>query len=479
MKQPDACYSNYQGHATRWWRLVVVGAALLAPNATAFGQQDEGFPYTWTPESGLPAWQLHRVEESGPVGLATPIRASRYFRKLFRKKFSAPTEVVDWFEAQKDVLRLADSAEPEDLATLRIALAGDIMWIRDGWSDFLEPRLLGYLNEHDLVVADLETAIARSRRVPRFWTVRKTFNSPPELLTSFRREDGSPTFSALSVAGNHALDFGDDGLLETIGFLEEQGIPHSGATSDEGQARWVLIEKDGFRVGFYAATYGINGAAERETALRFNLLPGVAPYHGDGPPDLTEVRRVLSEMRARRVDIKLVSLRWGYEFEYYPEPLQMQLAREIVAAGADVIMGHHSHAQQPLEVCFVDGYEETLGLPKAASDKQQLCRVETPESRPRKALVIYSLGNFVTTMAGFLNKLGSVQSLTFSRSATGRVDWHGARHQLVYNAPKDPRIGQRRTLLLEDWLARECLRKDGCRDADLKKLGFVRGLVDY
>lgn len=479
MKQPDACYSIHQGRTARSWRLIAAAAALLVGSATASGQHDEGFPYTWTPESGLPAWQLHRVEESGPIGLATPIRASRYFRKLFRKKFSAPPEVIDWFDAQKNVFRLANPAVPEDGSTLRIALAGDIMWIRDGWSDFLDQGLLAYLNRHDLVFADLETAIARSRRVPRFWTVRKTFNSPPELLTAFRREDGAPTFSALSVAGNHALDFGDDGLLETIGFLEEQGIPHSGAAANAEQPRWVLIEKDGFRVGFYAATYGINGAAERETALRVNLLPGVAPYHGDGPPDLTEVRRVLSEMRARRVDIKLVSLRWGYEFEYYPEPLQMQLAREIVAAGADVIMGHHSHTQQPLEICFVDGYEETLGELQAAGDEPPLCRIETPESRPRKALVIYSLGNFVTTMAGFLNKVGSVQSLTFSRGEAGRVDWYGARHQLVYNAPKDPRVGQRRTLLLEDWLARDCLRKNGCRDADLKNLAIVRGLLDY
>ena len=206
MKQPDACYSIHQGRTARSWRLIAAAAALLVGSATASGQHDEGFPYTWTPESGLPAWQLHRVEESGPISLATPIRASRYFRKLFRKKFSAPPEVIDWFDAQKNVFRLANPAVPEDGSTLRIALAGDIMWIRDGWSDFLDQGLLAYLNRHDLVFADLETAIARSRRVPRFWTVRKTFNSPPELLTSFRREDGSSTFSALSVGGNHALD---------------------------------------------------------------------------------------------------------------------------------------------------------------------------------------------------------------------------------------------------------------------------------
>jgi poly-gamma-glutamate synthesis protein (capsule biosynthesis protein) len=460
-------------------RLAAVIAVLVAGAATARAEQGEGFPYTWTPERGLPAWQQHRVEEDGPVSLATPIRTSRYFRKLLRKKFSAPAEVVAWFDAQKDVLRLADSGEPEGGPGIRMALAGDIMWIRDGWSDFLDPHLLGYLNEHALVFADLETPLARSRRVPRLWSVRKTFNSPPELLTSFRREDGTPTFSALSVGGNHALDLGDAGLLETLRFLEEQGVPHSGVTVDEGQPRWVLIEKDGFRVGFYAATYGVNGAAERDTALHFNLLPGVAAFHGDGPPDLAEVRRVLSDMRASRVDVKLVSLRWGYEFEYYPDPLQMQVARDIVAAGADVIMGHHSHTQQPLEICFVDGYEKTLGHAPAANEEHRLCRIETPEGRPRKALVIYSLGNFITTMAGFLNKLGSVQSLAFSRNAAGRVDWHGLRYQLIYNAPEDPRAGQRRTLLLEDWLARECLRKGGCREADLQQLSFVRGLLDY
>ena len=145
MKQPDACYSIHQGRTARTWRLAAAALSLLVGDATASGQPDQGFPYTWTPESGLPAWQLHRVEESGPISLATPIRASRYFRKLFRKKFSAPPEVIGWFDAQKDVLRLANSAVPEDGPTLRIALAGDIMWIRDGWSDFLDQRLLAYL----------------------------------------------------------------------------------------------------------------------------------------------------------------------------------------------------------------------------------------------------------------------------------------------------------------------------------------------
>ena len=460
-------------------RSSLVLCACLAGSVAAVAEPGEDFPYTWTPEDGLPAWQRHRVEESGPVSLATPIRTTRYLKKLSRKKFSAPPEVVAWFDAQKDVLRLADSVELEGDRRLRVALAGDIMWIRDGWTQFLDPRLLDFMNGHDLVFADLETAIARSRPVPRLWTIRKTYNSPPELLTSFRRRNGSSTFSGLSVGGNHALDFGDEGLLETLEFLEEEGIPYSGAAANEDQPRWALIESDGFRIGFYAATYGVNGAAERDTALRFNLVPGLAAFHGGGPPDLSEIREVLSEMRDSHVDIKLVSLRWGYEFEYYPAPLQMQLAREIVVAGADVIMGHHSHAQQPVEVCFVDGYEQALALPQAQHRDEYLCRVTTPEGRPRKALVIYSLGNFVTTMAGFLNKLGSVQSLTFAQNSAGRIDWQGPRFQLVYNAPKDPLVGERRTMLLEDWLARDCLRKAGCREADLQNLSFVRGLLDY
>ncbi len=157
----------------------------------------------------------------------------------------------------------------------------------------------------------------------------------------------------------------------------------------------------------------------------------------------------------------------------------MQIARGIVAAGADVIMGHHSHTQQPLEICFVDGYEARFGLPHATRDNATLCRVATPEGRPRKALVIYSLGNFVTTMAGFLNKLGSVQSLTFSRTTAGNVDWRGPNYQLVYNAARDPSVGHRRTMLLEDWLERGCRRNAGCREADLQNLAFVRGLLDY
>src|SRR5262249_53671908 len=139
---------------------------------------------------------------------------------------------------------------------------------------------------------------------------------------------------------------------------------------------WAVLEAKGLRIGFYAATWGLNDMTRLYSpGLALSYLPGIAPL-GARPIDTAEIERVLSEMGEENVDFKIINLHWGFEFEFYPDPAIMAVGRRIVQAGADLILGSHPHVLQPNEVCFVEG----------------------PDGTQRKALIVYSLGNFLTAM---------------------------------------------------------------------------------
>src|SRR5262245_22727763 len=142
------------------------------------------FPYAHSGEPGLPRHLRVRAE-----GL--PLRqalwsAVPYVRKYLSAKFTAPVEEVSYFDGQRGLLRLL-AAEPPVEGAVRLGMVGDLMWLRNGWLSFLAPEVLGHLNGFDVVLGNLESPVARSFRVPSLLPDYFTYNSPPELVTSFRR----------------------------------------------------------------------------------------------------------------------------------------------------------------------------------------------------------------------------------------------------------------------------------------------------
>ena len=407
------------------------------------------FPYAFTPVTGLPWYARYRAEGRSPVSCA--LHGIHYLLKYRRKLESAPREEIAYFDHQRQLLRML-AAEPEQEGDIPLAMVGDIMWIADGWSSFLATEVLDHLNRHAAVLGNLETVISSSFRVSRPFPEFFLFNSHPALLTSFQRPDGRNTFTALSTTNNHTLDFRDRGALDTMRFLDEQGILHSGIREHPDDPPYVVLAVNGVRVGFYAASWGLNDRRRlRRSKLTVNIAEGLAP-EGARDVDLSGVGSVLAAMDAEGVELKVIYLHWGFEYELYPTPRQMQVAREIVRAGADVIVGSHPHVQQPAEVCFVNGYETRFG--DRADDCPALrhptgCILEDDTGRPRKAIVFYSLGNFATAMSTFLCRVGLIQSLRLRRDTeTGRVDWFAPRARFVHNVRKDPVSGRRRLVFL-------------------------------
>lgn len=417
------------------------------------GTDKDYFPYAYTPPKKIPRYMRYRAEGRRPLDCA--IHGISYLRKQMRKLRIAPKEEIVHFRQQRRLLKMLAAKKPVD-SDAQLAMVGDIMWIADGWSTFLSDEVLDYLNAHNVVVGNLETVISSSFRVSRPFPEFAWFNSDPALLTSFQRPDGRNTFSALSIANNHTLDYRDRGCQDLMRFLDEQGIAHSGVRQRPHQPAYATFTVNGIKIGFVAATWGLNDRRRLlASSLTVNTADGLAADCEHGV-DLSCITLALEAMEAEGVDFKIVCLHWGFEFELFPTPRTMQVARDIVKAGADVVMGSHPHVQQPAEVAFVNGYERRYEKQAAGLDalcQPTGCILESEIGGARKALILYSLGNFTTAMSTFLCRVGLIQTLHLHRDpTTGHVDWSAPHGRLVYNVPPEQTSCGRRLVFLADWL---------------------------
>ena len=203
----------------------------------------------------------------------------KYIRKYKNKQVDLDTNLTEHFEVQKNLyqsLKLQSANESQ----LKIAFVGDIMWIRNGWNDFLDVKVKNELCKYDMVYGNLETPIDEFRKIPRFFPDYPSYNSSPELVRSFYDENhGRNIFTAVALANNHCFDRKENGLLNTISFLEKNEIFYSGISkAGTNNFDYTLIQKNGIKIGFYSATWGVNNSKKIAVSnFSVNIVPGIAP----------------------------------------------------------------------------------------------------------------------------------------------------------------------------------------------------------
>lgn len=225
--------------------------------------------------------------------------------------------------------------------------------------DFLFENIAQDLLAADITFANLETAVDHKAVFSGY----PKFNSRPALLAALRKAG----VRIVSVANNHIMDAGTEGLKRTLGNIEAAGLIFAGAGRSKAEATEIkYLKARGVQVAFLAYTYGTNERLPRKAPG----APGVNILRTNSEPDLASA--VVTVRRARAsADLVVVSLHWGDEYATDPTPWQRRVASELIEAGADVILGHHPHVLQPIES-------------HAARDG-------------RVGLIIFSLGNFVST----------------------------------------------------------------------------------
>ncbi len=260
----------------------------------------------------------------------------------------------------------------------------------DGSYDFsfLFSGIAGYLEKADIRIINQETILAGNERG---FSGFPYFNSPTEVGDAI----ADAGFNVVLHASNHAADQGLDGLLACARFWKEKhpevlltGIVEENP-EESPQEDLPLLSVGGVTFAVLNYTYGPN-AATLDSSLKghLNLLCDCDPQ--TGAIDFTTLNpQVIQDIQnaKEKADIVIVCPHWGTEYTTTPSSYQKAFAAQMAQAGADLIIGTHPHAPQPVE--WLEG----------ADGRQTLC--------------YYSLGNYVSTQKQAICMLEEMAWVTF------------------------------------------------------------------
>ena len=160
-------------------------------------------------------------------------------------------------------------------------------------------------------------------------------------------------FDLVSLANNHAMDYGAKGLVQERALLAKLGIRAAGAgpNGDAAASLAVATGRDGFRVGLLSALAFVGRDALRKCGPAGPTRPGVNVLAFDGRIDDKAQAKLLSWVGGARArcDYLVVALHWGIERQTKPTAYQIALGRAVADAGADLVWGAHPHVLQPTE----------------------------------------------------------------------------------------------------------------------------------
>lgn len=272
---------------------------------------------------------------------------------------------------------LVQAPHPPPRDTLHILAVGDINLGRRLAKDHLEKGdtlypfrvVLDTFATADLLFGNLESPIAPDAHPVEAQGIK--FTAPLLAATSLARAG----FTIVSTANNHAWDGGERGVAQTMNRLSERGVRFVGSGYGRDMAEQpVIIERRGWRIGFFAVTRAWNPAPDH-----FYRHAG-SRYVAWGDPNW--LYPAIKQLKASgMVDLVVVSVHGGTEYQPEPKPSFQHFLEGLADAGADLVLAHHPHVLQP--VVFRHG---------------------TP--------IVQSLGNFVFSQTEPWTRLGAILRIT-------------------------------------------------------------------
>lgn len=272
----------------------------------------------------------------------------------------------------------AEPAEPVE-TELSILCVGDIMShmpqtnaqydASSGSYDYSEnfEYVQHYIEDADLALCNVETTFAGKP-----YSGYPAFSSPDALATDLK-EAG---FDIGITSNNHMADRGYDGVIRTQEVLQEAGLATVGSVLNTEDARYIIKEVKGIKIGIVAYTYetgsgsgtvSLNGAYISEqtasviNSFNFNTLE----------EDCAKMQADIDAAKAAGAEVIVAYYHWGEEYQNEPNKWQETLAQKAADMGADIIFASHPHVVQKAEYVTVTD-----------SDK--------------KVPVFYSMGNFIS-----------------------------------------------------------------------------------
>ena len=298
-------------------------------------------------------------------------------------------------------LDFAPKGDFVETAALTLSAGGDILVSPDLraettkalWDDVRE-----FFFGTDLACANLETPVAPSSPpgfLPKSILEAPGLNSSPEMFD--RLVEGGKGIGFFSTANNHCLDQGEEGLRETLDFLDARAYPHVGTARNPAERdRVVMVESGGVKVAFISFTF----------ALNWKELPEgkeyLANYVRLNKPDadISPIAAQVAAARAAGADAVVGCMHWSLEFESYPVWNVVDMGHKLIELGIDVIIGNHPHNMQPIErYRYVD---------KASGERKE-------------GLIFYALGDLLSVRDRVLpnSHLGLLARVRISRGKVG------------------------------------------------------------
>ena len=227
--------------------------------------------------------------------------------------------------------------------------------------------------EYDLAYYNQETILGG---VELGLSTYPMFNSPTEVGDAFL-DSG---FNLVSLATNHTLDRGEKAILNSRKYWnskKDQAIAAGSYSSFDERDEVIVKESNGIKYGFLSYTVQTNGL----------IVPSGKEYLVN-VYDKKLVKEDVERYRDK-VDLLIVAMHWGEEYMTYPVASQKEIAKYLSSLGVDIIIGCHPHVVEPID--FIDN-----------------------------TLVVYSLGNFVSSQVGVERLTGLMASTDIKKT-----EFHG------------------------------------------------------
>ena len=215
-------------------------------------------------------------------------------------------------------------------------------------------------------------------------------------------------FRVICTANNHCIDKGYDGLIRTATVLREKGLTVIGTRPDITSPMDTVADLGGIKVGLLNYTFETPGTEQTKTINgipipdgAYLLIDSFNPYRASAyKTDLQSILSRVDDLRRQGAEVICLTVHWGEEYNTHSVAWQQKMAQDLCDAGVDLIIGHHPHVLEEIEV-----------LTSAVTGKQ--------------TLVYYSLGNFLGNWNyGTLGTAGKAQDgmiarVTFLKTADG------------------------------------------------------------
>jgi poly-gamma-glutamate synthesis protein (capsule biosynthesis protein) len=232
-----------------------------------------------------------------------------------------------------------------------------------------------YLSPADLTIGNLETVIAGKNRG---YSGYPYFNAPDDFV--YALEDAG--FDLLITANNHALDQGWNGVKRTVEVINENHLSQTGTfISQEDRDSIRVFYINSIKIAILAYSENTNGLPiPKEKDFVINLI------------DEELIKQDISKAREKNVDVVLVHLHYGPEYNREPSDYQKEIVTKIIQLGADIIIGGHPHVIQPVDF------------------------FKTNNAKLDSGFIAYSMGNFISNQRWRYSDAGLILNIQISKN---------------------------------------------------------------